>query len=107
MDLECAAREFRELVRVIKALRTPGTGCPWDLEQDHRTLRPYLIEEAYEVLDAIDRGEDGAFREELGVLLLQIVLRAQVADDRGVFCMTVVVRGITEKILRRHPHVFG
>jgi MazG family protein len=107
MDLDDAAKAFREFVSVIKALRTPGTGCPWDLEQDHRTLRPYLIEEAYEVLDAIDRGEDGAFREELGDLLLQIVLHAQVGDDRGAFCITDVVRGITEKMVRRHPHVFG
>jgi MazG family protein len=107
MDLDEAAQAFREFVSVIKALRTPGTGCPWDLEQDHRTLRPYLIEEAYEVLDAIDRGEGGAIREELGDLLLQIVLHAQVADDRGAFCITDVVRGITEKMVRRHPHVFG
>jgi MazG family protein len=107
MDLDEAAKAFRELVAVIQALRTPGTGCPWDLEQDHRTLRPYLIEEAYEALDAIDRGEDGAFREELGDLLLQIVLHAQVADDRGAFDVTGVVRGITEKMVRRHPHVFG
>src|SRR6516162_8607489 len=98
MDLDEAAKAFRELVAVIQALRTPGTGCPWDLEQDHRTLRPYLIEEAYEALDAIDRGEDGAFREELGDLLLQIVLHAQVADDRGAFDVTGVVRGITEKM---------
>ena len=107
MDLDEAAKAFRELVAVIQALRTPGTGCPWDLEQDHRTLRPYLIEEAYEVLDAIDRGADGAFREELGDLLLQIVLHAQVADDRGAFDVTGVVRGITEKMVCRHPHVFG
>jgi MazG family protein len=107
MDMDEVAKTFREFVSVIRALRTPGTGCPWDLEQDHRTLRPYLIEEAYEVLDAIDRGEDGAFREELGDLLLQIVLHAQVADDRGAFNITDVVRGITEKMVRRHPHVFG
>jgi MazG family protein len=107
MDLDEAAKAFREFVAVVKALRTPGAGCPWDLEQDHRTLRPYLIEEAYELLDAIDRGADGPFREELGDLLLQIVLHAQLADDRGVFDVTQVVRGITEKMVRRHPHVFG
>ncbi len=107
MDLDEAAKAFREFVAVVKALRTPGTGCPWDLEQDHRTLRPYLIEEAYELLDAIDRGADGPFREELGDLLLQIVLHAQLADDRGAFDVTQVVRGITEKMVRRHPHVFG
>jgi MazG family protein len=107
MDLDEAAKAFREFVAVVKALRTPGTGCPWDLEQDHRSLRPYLIEEAYELLDAIDCGADGAFGEELGDLLLQIVLHAQLADDRGAFDITQVVRGITEKMVRRHPHVFG
>jgi MazG family protein len=107
MDLDEAARAFREFVSVIKALRTPGTGCPWDLEQDHCTLRPYIVEEAYEVIDAIDRGDDRAFREELGDLLLQVVLHAQVADDRGAFSITEVARGIAEKMVRRHPHVFG
>jgi len=107
MDLDEAAQAFREFVAVIKALRTPGTGCPWDLEQDHRTLKPYLIEEAYEVLDAIDRNEDRSVREELGDLLLQVVLHAQIADDRGAFSITEVVRGIAEKMVRRHPHVFG
>jgi XTP/dITP diphosphohydrolase len=107
MDLEEAAKAFRDFAAVVKALRTPETGCPWDLEQDHRTLRPYLVEEAYEVLDAIDLGDDSAFREELGDLLLQVVLHAQVADDRGAFSITEVIRGITEKMVRRHPHVFG
>src|SRR4051794_24257203 len=107
MELDEAAQAFREFVAVVRALRAPGTGCPWDLEQDHRTLRPYLVEEAYEVLDAIDRGDDRAFREELGDLLLQVVLHAQVADDRGAFSITEVVRGIAEKMVRRHPHVFG
>ncbi len=107
MNLDEAAKAFREFVAVIKALRTPGTGCPWDLEQDHRTLRPYLVEEAGEVLDALARGDDDAFRDELGDLLLQVVLHAQVADDRAAFSMTDVVRRITEKMVRRHPHVFG
>jgi MazG family protein len=107
MDLDEAAQAFRDFVAVIKALRTPGTGCPWDLEQDHTTLRKYLVEEAQEVLDAIDRGDDAGLREELGDLLLQIVLHAQVADDRGAFDITAVVRGITDKMIRRHPHVFG
>jgi MazG family protein len=107
MDLDEAANAFREFVAIIKALRTPGTGCPWDLEQTHHTLRPYLIEETYEVLDAIDRGDDRAFRGELGDLLLQIVLHAQVADDRGAFAVTDVIRGIADKMVRRHPHVFG
>jgi MazG family protein len=107
MDLDEAAKAFREFVAIIKALRTPGTGCPWDLEQTHHTLRPYLIEETYEVLDALDRGDDRAFRGELGDLLLQIVLHAQVADDRGAFAVTDVVGGIADKMVRRHPHVFG
>jgi MazG family protein len=107
MDLDEAAQAFRELVAIIKALRTPATGCPWDLEQNHHTLRSYLIEESYEVLDAIDRGDDRAFQGELGDLLLQIVLHAQVADDRGAFSISDVIRGIAEKMVRRHPHVFG
>jgi MazG family protein len=107
MDLDEAAKAFREFVEVVKALRTPGTGCPWDLEQDHRTLRPYLVEEAGEVLEALDRGDDGGLCEELGDLLLQVVLHAQVAADRGAFSITEVVRGITRKMVRRHPHVFG
>src|ERR1700722_15096045 len=107
MDLDEASKEFRELVRVIKALRTPVTGCPWDLEQDHRSLRKYVLEEAHEVLDAIDRDDARAMQEELGDLLLQVVLHAQLADDRGAFSIAEVVRGITEKMVRRHPHVFG
>jgi MazG family protein len=107
MNLQEAAQAFREFVEVIKALRTPGTGCPWDLEQTHPTLRPYLVEETHEVLDAIDRGDDRSLQEELGDLLLQVVLHAQLADDRGAFSITEVVRGITEKMVRRHPHVFG
>jgi XTP/dITP diphosphohydrolase len=107
MDLDEAGRAFREFVSVIKALRTPGTGCPWDLEQTHATLRPYLLEEAYEVLGAVDAGDDDAFREELGDLLLQVVLHAQLADDRGAFSIADVVRGIAGKMVRRHPHVFG
>src|SRR5262249_35097529 len=107
MDLEEAGKAFRELVSVIQALRTPGTGCPWDLEQNHHTLRPYLLEEANEVLDAIDAGDDPALQEELGDLLLQVVLHAQVAADRAAFSITEVVRGITDKMVRRHPHVFG
>jgi MazG family protein len=107
MKLDEAAAAFRELASIVKALRTPGTGCPWDLEQDHRTLRPYLVEETYEVLDAIDRGDDPALREELGDLLLQVMLHAQLADDRGAFSINDVVRGIAAKMVRRHPHVFG
>src|SRR5437764_13322648 len=107
MDLDEATKAFREFVTVIKALRTPGTGCPWDLEQDHHSLKPYLVEEVHEVIDAIDHGDDAAMQEELGDLLLQVVLHAQLADDRGAFSITEVTRGITEKMVRRHPHVFG
>lgn len=107
MSLDEAAQSFREFVAVVQALRTPGTGCPWDLEQDHQTLRPYLLEEAHEVLDAIGQHDDRSLQEELGDLLLQVVLHAQLAADRGAFSITEVVRGITAKMVRRHPHVFG
>src|ERR1700739_2664386 len=101
------ARSFGDFVAVVKTLRTPGTGCPWDLEQNHQTLRPYLVEETYEVLDAIDRGDDRALCEELGDLLLQIVLHAQVAADRCAFPIAQVIASIQDKMIRRHPHVFG
>jgi XTP/dITP diphosphohydrolase len=107
MDHREAAHAFQRFVEVVQALRTPGTGCPWDLEQNHHSLRPYLLEEAYEVLDAIAAGDDGALREELGDLLLQVVLHAQLAQDRAAFSITEVVHGITAKMVRRHPHVFG
>jgi len=107
MDLDEAAAAFQKFASIVQALRTPRTGCPWDLEQDHRSLRPFLVEEAYEVLDAIDRGDDSAFRDELGDLLLQVVLHSQVAADRGAFDITGVIRGIAAKMVRRHPHVFG
>ncbi len=105
--MDAAAEAFREFVAVVKALRTPGTGCPWDLEQDHRSLRPYLIEEAHEVIDAIDGSDDQALQEELGDLLLQVVLHAQLAVDRQAFTIADVIRGIHDKMVRRHPHVFG
>jgi MazG family protein len=107
MSLDKAAEAFAEFVGVVKALRTPGTGCPWDLEQTHLTLRPYLIEEAYEVLDALDAGHDAPLCEEFGDLLLQVVLHAQLAADRGAFTIADVICGITAKMIRRHPHVFG
>jgi MazG family protein len=107
MDLDAAAQAFRDFAAIVQALRTPGTGCPWDLEQTHQTLRPYLTEEAGEVLDAIDKNDDAALAEELGDLLLQVVLHAQLAADRGAFTITEVIRGIAAKMVRRHPHVFG
>ena len=97
---------FEELVRIMAKLRS-GTGCPWDREQTHQTLRPYLIEEAYEVLDALDHGDDGDFRDELGDLLLQVVFHAQIATEERRFDIDDVARAINEKLVRRHPHVFG
>jgi tetrapyrrole methylase family protein/MazG family protein len=94
------------LAEVVAHLRAPD-GCPWDREQTHESLRPYVLEETYEVLDALDREDGQALGEELGDLLLQIVLHAQLAVEAGEFALTDVVRGITEKIVRRHPHVFG
>jgi len=91
----------------MAALRHPDTGCPWDLEQDFATIAPYTIEEAYEVADAIDRGNLGDLRDELGDLLLQVVFHSQMAAERGAFDFGDVVESITGKMRRRHPHVFG
>lgn len=99
-------REFQKLVGVMARLRAPG-GCPWDREQTHATLRTYLIEEAYEVLDAMECGDDVKFAEELGDLLLQVLFHAQLAQEDGRFTIADVVREIYEKMIRRHPHVFG
>jgi len=89
------------------ALRDPESGCPWDLEQDFASIAPYTIEEAYEVADAIDRGDLDDLRDELGDLLLQVVFHAQMADEQGAFNFAAVAEAITAKMLRRHPHVFG
>jgi tetrapyrrole methylase family protein / MazG family protein len=97
---------FEKLVRVMARLRGPA-GCPWDREQTHATLRTYLIEEAYEVLDALDGADDVKFAEELGDLLLQIVFHAEMAEEEGRFSIVDVIREIYEKMIRRHPHVFG
>ncbi|MFN2252232.1 MAG: MazG family protein [Anaerolineae bacterium] len=94
------------LAEVVAQLRAPD-GCPWDREQTHESLRPYLLEETYEVLDALDAGDDEALAEEMGDLLLQIALHAQLAAEDGSFTLSTVIRNITEKIVRRHPHVFG
>jgi MazG family protein len=95
------------LLGVMARLRHPESGCPWDLEQDHKTLRPYLLEEAYEVLEAIDAGDDTAFVEELGDLLLQIVFHARMAEERDAFRFDQVAEGIAAKLEERHPHIFG
>jgi XTP/dITP diphosphohydrolase len=98
---------LQRLVEVVAQLRDPASGCPWDLQQTPKTLIPYVIEEAYEVVDAIHGGDKEAIAEELGDLLLQVVLQAQVAQDAGDFDLSVVATGIADKLIRRHPHVFG
>jgi len=97
---------FRTLVDVVARLRAPN-GCPWDREQTHQSLRPCLLEESYEVLDALDRAEPAALREELGDLLLQIVFHAQIASEQGQFTAEDVSADVAAKMVRRHPHVFG
>jgi nucleoside triphosphate diphosphatase len=101
------SRDIARLLEIMAALRTPGSGCPWDLEQNFATIAPYTIEEAYEVADAIARGDLGDLREELGDLLLQVVFHARMAQEQGVFDFGDVVHSINEKLIRRHPHVFG
>jgi ATP diphosphatase len=101
------ARDISRLIEIMAALRTPGTGCPWDLEQDFSTIAPYTIEEAYEVADAIARGDFDDLRDELGDLLLQVVFHARMAEETNRFVFGDVVAAITEKLIRRHPHVFG
>jgi len=101
------SRDIAALLDIMAALRTPGTGCPWDLEQSFATIAPYTIEEAYEVADAIGRDDLGDLREELGDLLLQVVFHARMAQEQGAFDFGDVVEAITEKLVRRHPHVFG
>jgi ATP diphosphatase len=101
------SRDVSRLIEIMVALRAPVTGCPWDLEQNFETIAPYTIEEAYEVADAIARGDFDDLKEELGDLLLQVVYHAQMADEAGDFDFGDVVDGITRKMIRRHPHVFG
>jgi ATP diphosphatase len=101
------SRDIARLLEIMAALRTPGTGCPWDLEQDFSTIAPYTLEEAYEVADAIARGDLADLREELGDLLLQVVFHARMAQEQGAFDFGDVVEAITTKLVRRHPHVFG
>ncbi len=101
------SRDIARLIDIMAALRTPSTGCPWDLEQNFATIAPYTIEEAYEVADAIARGDLDDLREELGDLLLQVVFHARMAQEQGAFEFGDVVQTLTEKLVRRHPHVFG
>jgi ATP diphosphatase len=100
-------RDIATLLAIMAALRTPVTGCPWDLEQDFSSIVPYTIEEAYEVADAVERGDMGDLCEELGDLLLQVVYHAQMAREDGAFTFEDVVEAINTKMVRRHPHVFG
>ena len=99
--------DIARLIEIMAALRTPGSGCPWDLEQTFETIAPYTIEEAYEVADAIGRGDLDDLKDELGDLLLQVVFHARMAEEQGTFAFGDVVQAITEKLIRRHPHVFG
>ncbi|KLK92219.1 nucleoside triphosphate hydrolase [Microvirga vignae] len=99
--------DIARLLEIMAALRTPGTGCPWDLEQDFSSIAPYTLEEAYEVVDAIERGDLADLKDELGDLLLQVVFHARMAEEKGIFAFPDVVEAITRKLIRRHPHVFG
>jgi ATP diphosphatase len=101
------SRDIARLIEIMSQLRTPGTGCPWDLEQDFSTIAPYTIEEAYEVADAIQRGDMHDLCDELGDLLLQVVYHARMAQERGAFDFGDVVMAVTKKMIRRHPHVFA
>ncbi len=101
------SRDIARLIEIMAQLRTPGTGCPWDLEQDFTTIAPYTIEEAFEVAEAIARGDLEDLRDELGDLLLQVVFHARIAEERGAFAFGDVVEAVTAKMIRRHPHVFA
>ncbi|MGE4219930.1 MAG: nucleoside triphosphate pyrophosphohydrolase [Alphaproteobacteria bacterium] len=98
---------LHRLLEIMARLRDPETGCPWDVEQSFATIAPYTIEEAYEVADAIERGDVPALRDELGDLLFQVVFHARMAEEQGHFAFDDVAGGISDKMLRRHPHVFG
>ena len=100
-------KSIADLLAVMAALRTPGSGCPWDLEQTFKTIAPYTIEEAYEVADAIERGDTADLKDELGDLLLQVVYHARIAQEQDAFAFADVAEAITAKMIRGHPHVFG
>ena len=102
-----AGKAMHDLLAVMAALRTPGSGCPWDLEQTFATIAPFTVEEAYEVADAIEKGDMHALKDELGDLLLQVVYHARMAEEDGAFAFADVAAAITAKMIRRHPHVFG
>src|ERR1700733_15370506 len=102
-----SSRNITRLIEIMAALRTPGTGCPWDLEQDFNSIAPYTLEEAYEVVEAIAKGDLVELKDELGDLLLQVVFHARMAEEQGAFDFGAVVEAITKKMIRRHPHIFG
>src|ERR1700733_9983727 len=99
--------ELNRLLDIMARLRDPQGGCPWDLDQSFATIAPYTIEEAYEVAEAAEANDTGALREELGDLLLQVVFHARMAEEQGSFAFADVARAIADKMVRRHPHVFG
>lgn len=99
--------KINQLLQIMAKLRDPETGCPWDVEQNFASIAPYTLEEAYEVVDAVERGDTENLREELGDLLLQVVFYSQMADEAGLFNFEDVAQAISEKMIRRHPHVFG
>ncbi len=101
------SHDIGRLIEIMAALRAPQTGCPWDLEQNFATIAPYTLEEAYEVADAIARDDLNDLKDELGDLLLQVVFHARMAEEQGAFAFGDVVEAITQKLIRRHPHVFG
>src|SRR5918997_1973185 len=101
------SRDIAVLLEIMARLRDPKDGCPWDIAQDFASIAPYTIEEAYEVADAIERGDLDDLKDELGDLLLQVVFHAQMAEEAGIFGFGDVVESITGKMIRRHPHVFG
>ena len=100
-------KTLADLIAVMAALRTPGSGCPWDIEQTFQTIAPYTIEEAYEVADAIERNDMAALKDELGDLLFQAVFHSQMSSEAGAFAFADVVEAISSKMIRRHPHVFA
>ena len=106
-DSKASPADIMPLAKVMARLRDPETGCPWDIEQDFASIAPYTIEEAYEVADAIERGDMPALRDELGDLLLQVAFHSRMAEQSGHFALQDVIDAITEKMVRRHPHVFG
>ncbi|ORU89756.1 MAG: nucleoside triphosphate pyrophosphohydrolase [Cycloclasticus sp. symbiont of Poecilosclerida sp. M] len=100
------ANNMDKLLQIMRALRDKETGCPWDIKQDFKTIAPYTLEEAYEVVDAIERDDMEQLQDELGDVLFQVVYHTQMAEEKGAFDFTDVLQGICEKLIRRHPHVF-